>query len=841
MKIKVLILSILLYSCFQSVVLHSQNPIVQTSYTPDPAPMVYNDTLWVYTGNDADNADNFDMNKWQVFSTVDMVNWTDHGAPLAYTDFSWTTPKSAWAAQCIERNGKFYWYVCCEYPGKWHAIAVAVADRPTGPFKDVLGKPLVYTGMLGDIDPSVYIDDDGQAYLYWGNGKVCYIKLNEDMISYNEDFGIKTFDMTAEAFGAWNRDSGSSHNTAYEEGPWLDKRNGIYYLMYSAGGIPEYIAYSTGPSFNGPWTYQGAIMKTGYDKLAFTNHAGVVDYKGKSYFFYHNQAVSNHGFRRSTCVEEFAYNPDGSFPDIKPTQAGVTPIATLNPYKRTEGETIAWSVGLKTQKSENVGMYVTNINNADYIKVREVDFGTTGASLFCANVACGSNGGEIELRIDGINGTIIGSLPVSYTGGWDEWMLKSTNINNVTGKHDLYLVFKGKGTEELFNIDYWIFSEKTTPKKLVAINASLDRYKIDKISNYNTANYKVTALFSDGTKDDVTSLAQLSVSQDGIVEMNNGTLTGINYGGIDITASYSGKSEIMKIIVRDKDTELIVDKLLVNIDENISLLRGTSSDGLNVIAEFKYGNTLNVTSLADYSVSNPLVIKVEDGKIVSLKDGESTVSIKYKGSLGAPVTYDIHVSVKTFPLTVSTGFKPNIWTEGSINEETLELKTGPYGFVGWEYKNGINISEYKYLIVELAKRQNSDVEFKFFDENSYWSASTTHKFGNSTKLIIDLQSLNKEKDGQLVKCNPAHIYIMGFWSNGSNSFFLKHIFFSNDGENPVSGIGEITDEIEDENALVNVYTITGIKVRSLVKRAEALNDLSPGIYIIGNKKFMVLN
>ena len=160
----------------------AQNPFVQTWFTSDPAPMVHGDRIYVYTGHDEDNADFFWMQEWRVYSSADMVNWTDHGSPLALESFSWADDR-AWASQCIERNGKFYWYICAHSRlSGGMAIGVAVADSPTGPFRDAIGKPLYENGSWDHIDPTVFIDDDGQAWLYWGNPRVYCVKLNEDMI-----------------------------------------------------------------------------------------------------------------------------------------------------------------------------------------------------------------------------------------------------------------------------------------------------------------------------------------------------------------------------------------------------------------------------------------------------------------------------------------------------------------------------------------------------------------------------------------------------------------------------------------------------------------------------------
>src|SRR3954468_4854594 len=156
----------------------AENPIVQTVYTADPAPVVINNTLYVFTGHD-EGGRFFTMHDWCCLSTTDMVNWTDHGTPLSTRDFTWVKD-DAWAGQVIQRNGKFYYYVPMTPQRGDKMIGVAVSDKPEGPYKDALGKPLIGTGN-GNIDPTVFIDK-GQAYLYWGNPALKYVKLNEDMI-----------------------------------------------------------------------------------------------------------------------------------------------------------------------------------------------------------------------------------------------------------------------------------------------------------------------------------------------------------------------------------------------------------------------------------------------------------------------------------------------------------------------------------------------------------------------------------------------------------------------------------------------------------------------------------
>ena len=444
----------------------AQNPFVQTWFTSDPAPMVHDGTMYVYTGHDEDKADFFWMQEWRVYSTNDMVNWQDHGSPLALESFSWADDR-AWASQCIERDGKFFWYICAHSKlSGGMAIGVAVGDSPTGPFRDAIGKPLFENGSWDHIDPTVLIDDNGQAWLMWGNPQLYYLKLNRDMISYEGELG--RIEMTEEAFGAPvmnKREKGKQYKDSYVEGPWLMKKptlQGIkkkskgYYLLYAAGGVPEHISYSTAPSPLGPWKYAGEIMPL-CDTNSFTNHCGVADYKGHSYFFYHTGKLpEGGGFGRSVAVEEFHYNNDGSFPTIMPTDEGVKPVATFNPYRRVEAETMAFSCGVKTEQNETIGVYVTDVHNGDYIKLQHVDFGANGPSAFSARVASGSRGGSIELHVDSIGGKELVHLDVPGTGGWEQWQTLSANLKEtVSGTHDLYLTFKGRKGPKLFNIDWW--------------------------------------------------------------------------------------------------------------------------------------------------------------------------------------------------------------------------------------------------------------------------------------------------------------------------------------------------------------------------------------------------
>lgn len=458
-----------LIACSLGSAVSAQNPVIQTHFTPDPAPMIYKGKMYLYTGDDQPGFDFYTMTKWHVYSSDDMVNWTDHGSQISLESFTWARDR-AWAAQCIERNGKFYWYVCAQTVDNNMAIGVVVSDSPTGPFKDALGKPLVTTGTWDNIDPTAFIDDDGQAYLYWGNSKLFYVKLNKDMTSFNGK--ITEIPQSVEAFGGMRQPGKSDEvlqkqekfDDVYVEGPWLYKRNKQYYMMYAGmTNRTECLSYSTSASPTGPWKYQGKIM-TNQPTNSFTNHGGIIDYKGKSYLFYHNALLLNGGsYGRSTAIEEFKYNPDGSIPKINITKEGVNPVGTLNPYQRNEAETMAWAEKCTTSENKKTGVYVSDIRTGGYIKVRAVDFGK-GASEFSASVAAGIDGGILEVRLDDAKGTKIAQIEIPRTGGWEDFKtLTATLSEQVSGIHDVYFVFQGKNItagRKLFNFDHWSFKKK---------------------------------------------------------------------------------------------------------------------------------------------------------------------------------------------------------------------------------------------------------------------------------------------------------------------------------------------------------------------------------------------
>lgn len=421
--------------------LNAQRPIIQTKYTADPAPMVYNDTVFLYTTHDEDDAEGFKMQDWLLYTSTDMVNWTDHGAVASLKSFDWVKrDNGAWAEQVIERNGKFYMY--CPIHG--NGIGVLVSDSPYGPFKDPLGKPLVWQKEHWyDIDPTVFIDEDGQAYMYWGNPHCYYVKLNEDMISYSGD--IVKLKETPEH---------------YQEGPWFYKRNGRYYLAFASTCCPEGIGYAMSNSPTGPWETKGYIMRP--TERSRGNHPGIMDYKGKSYVFGLNYDLlkletNTHYERRSVSVAEMHYNEDGTIQEVPYwADTKLEQIGTFNPFRKVEAETMAWGYGLKTVPNSKNSLSVVDVNNGEYICVRGVDFGKNKARRFEVS-ALPLEGGNLKIRLDAPDGKIVGNVNIPQGNGISKYELYSCEVNAVSGVHDLYLSFEGENNKDLFELDYWKF------------------------------------------------------------------------------------------------------------------------------------------------------------------------------------------------------------------------------------------------------------------------------------------------------------------------------------------------------------------------------------------------
>ena len=427
-------------------------PIASHRFLADPGAMVYNGRVYLYCSNDDDNPmdakGGYRMSSIVCISSSDLKNWTDHGVVFEVPrDAEWA--ERSWAPSPVERDGNFFLY----YGNSGNGIGVAVADNPLGPFKDPLGKELIEINTPGVLpaqhmwlfDPMAFIDDDGQAYLYFGgNGddNVRVIKLNEDMISVDGP-AIKLSALY------------------FFEAAWMHKHNNKYYFSYSTQPRAQMrIDYMISDKPASDFSYGGVVSMQPPENNN-NNHQAIFQLNGEWYQAYHNRYVAREAgippvYKRNICVDHFTHNAEGTIDTMKNTLDGLPQLYLVNPYERIEAEMFNAQKGIETTPCTAGGMELCELENGDYIRVRGVDFGK-GAKKFEASLASEIAEGEIEIRLDSLTGPFAGSLHVKNTGNLNEWKIQSDKIHEITGVHDVYFVFKGPG-DDLFRFDWWRFS-----------------------------------------------------------------------------------------------------------------------------------------------------------------------------------------------------------------------------------------------------------------------------------------------------------------------------------------------------------------------------------------------
>ncbi|WP_329224562.1 family 43 glycosylhydrolase [Streptomyces canus] len=294
----------------------------------DPNIVRFGDTFYIYPTTDG--FEGWSGTQFKAYSSTDLVHWKDHGVILDLgPDISWADSR-AWAPTIAEKDGKYYFYFCADAN-----IGVAVSDSPTGPFKDALGRPLLKAGQFSGqmIDPAVFTDDDGQSYLYWGNGHAYVAPLNDDMTSVDL---TKMKDITP---------------SGYNEGSFVIKRKGTYYLTWSENDTRDEnyrVAYATGPSPTGPWTKRGVILEKDLSLgIKGPGHHSVVDVPGTDdwYIAYHRFAIpGGDGMHRETTVDKLEFDSDGLIKKVVPTLTSIDPVSIVHAGEDvggTEGDAIA--------------------------------------------------------------------------------------------------------------------------------------------------------------------------------------------------------------------------------------------------------------------------------------------------------------------------------------------------------------------------------------------------------------------------------------------------------------------------------------------------------------------
>lgn len=436
----VLILLIVMISAITTTV-KAQNPFIRNQFTADPTARVFGDRVYVYPSHDIlaqpgkGRVGWFCMEDYHVFSSANLTDWTDHGMIVSQTKVPWANPAgySMWAPDCIERNGKYYFY----FPtlpkdtvlyGRSFGIGVAVADKPTGPFVPE-AEPI--KGVKG-IDPNVFIDKDGQAYLYWSQGNIYVAKLKENMK-----------ELASEVVTIPNLPT-----KGLKEGPFVFERNGLYYLTFPhVENKTERLEYAIGDNPMGPFKMTGVIM----DESAtgcWTNHHSILQYKKQWYLFYHHNDYSpKFDKARSVRLDSLSFNADGTIQKVIPTLrgAGVTNAKTeiqIDRYSKIGEQT---SVSFIDTADTFKGWKTKFAEPGAWVQYNTVDFGNQPVKKMMFKMLAEQDG-TLEIRTGSLTGPLLSKVDIKKT---NEWMVVgSGDIKKVMGIQNLFVVLKeGKGIE----------------------------------------------------------------------------------------------------------------------------------------------------------------------------------------------------------------------------------------------------------------------------------------------------------------------------------------------------------------------------------------------------------
>jgi hypothetical protein len=416
----------------------AQNPLITNQYTADPTARVFGNTVYLYPSHDIIATPGhgrvgwFCMQDYHVFSSDNLTDWTDHGVILTQKTVPWadSTAYSMWAPDCIERNGKYYFYfptTVKSNPGsrQGFGIGVAIADKPYGPFVPQ-AEPIA--GVHG-IDPNVFIDKDGQAYLYWAQGNIYVAKLKDNMLELASAPQV----------------IGNLPARGLKEGPFLFERKGIYYLTFPhVANKIERLEYTMGDNPMGPFKNADVIMDESASGC-WTNHHSLIEFKNQWILFYHNDDLSPHFDKaRSVRADSLFFNDDGTIRKVTPTLRGVG-ITRANKEIQIDRYSDTSKAGVKIEFIDTAnrmkGWKTTFNKNGAWIRYNAVDFSIAKLKKVIVN-AESNRGGDVEVRLDKTDGPLVAKMKIGISSDWNKFM--SPLLRSVAGTHNLFVIFKGQ-------------------------------------------------------------------------------------------------------------------------------------------------------------------------------------------------------------------------------------------------------------------------------------------------------------------------------------------------------------------------------------------------------------
>ncbi len=428
-----------------SVVLHAAsafatNPLIMDQFTADPTARVFEGKVYVYASHDIREPPGytgrknwFVMEDYHVFSSGNLTDWTDHGVILTQKDVPWADPNAfaMWAPDCVFKDGKYYFYFPTKDKAGEKRIGVAVGDTPTGPFKPA---PNYMAGVVG-IDPDVFIDKDGSAYMSWSrNDALVMARLKPDMLEIEGE--IKAID--------------NLPKKGLQEGPFMLERQGVYYLTYPhVANKIERLEYATSSSPMGPFKWAGVFLDES-ESGCWTSHHSFVEYQGQWYLFYHDRDLSpDFDKRRAIRADKLYFNDDGSIRKVTPTLRGVGLVKAgseihIDRYSARSGDAVA--VSFLDDANPHAGWKTTFNGAQSWVRFNEVDFGRGGQKSI--EVRAKSSGKSVlEIRLDNQDGPVIGRVRMDGSADWNA--VNASVKKAPAGVHDLFVTQAGAGIVEV--------------------------------------------------------------------------------------------------------------------------------------------------------------------------------------------------------------------------------------------------------------------------------------------------------------------------------------------------------------------------------------------------------
>lgn len=433
------LLSIAVAGVLQATAAFATNPLITDQFTADPTARVFEGRVYVYPSHDIKAPPGykgkpnwFVMEDYHVFSSDNLTDWKDHGVIVKQTAVEWADPAAyaMWAPDAVFKDGKYYFYFPAIAKSGGFRIGVAVADKPYGPFKPM---PTYIEGVKG-IDPSVLIDKNGDAYLFYSLDRIFAVKLKPNMLEIDGE--PQVFDYLPKK--------------GLQEGPFVFERNGIYYLTYPhVENKTERLEYAMSTSPLGPFKHAGVILDEARSGC-WTVHHSILDYQGQSYLFYHDKDLSPaFDKNRSIRADKLFFNADGTIQKVIPTLRGVGLVAAtsqiqIDRYSATSGTGIA--VSFLDEANPHAGWKTAFSAPNAWLRFNEIDFGK-GAQKSIEVRTKARDGGALELRLGKENGPVIGRVEVDRGTDWNTASVAVKDIP--AGVHDLFVTQAGAGAVDV--------------------------------------------------------------------------------------------------------------------------------------------------------------------------------------------------------------------------------------------------------------------------------------------------------------------------------------------------------------------------------------------------------